>query len=128
MIYTAGKNRRASFDITVAFETDLDRIIGLLQPAVASVDDVAPEPTPSVQASALDNNAITLTIEYWYPSSMASGSAATDGAIRAVRRALADEGVALAIPVVDIGRSPGTSQSEPDGTTWVGSSDGQPTS
>ncbi len=43
---------------------------------------VLDNPAPSVQASAIHDNTITLSISYWYPSSKSSGSSATDGAIR----------------------------------------------
>ena len=104
VVYTATSSRKASFDITVVFDTDLDATTELLMKAVAGVDGVLDNPAPSVQASAIHDNTITLSISYWYPSSKSSGSSATDGAIRAVRKAIVHGGVQLARPTLDIER------------------------
>ena len=117
VVYTATESRKASFDITVAFETDLDTTIDLLTKAVAGVDGILTNPAPSVQASAIHNNTITLSVGYWYPSSESSGSNATDGAIQAVTKAIVDAGVALARPTLDVDQKAaapsGTSSQKP---------------
>lgn len=119
VVYTATASRKASFDITVAFETDLDATIDLLTKAVASVAGILADPAPSVQASGIHNNTITLSIGYWYPSSESSGSNATDGAIRAVTKAIVDAGVALARPTLEVDHGSGT----PSGPTADASRD-----
>jgi small-conductance mechanosensitive channel len=67
-----------------------------------TVEGVQQDPAPSVQATDFANNAITLTVSYWYPSSMKSGAAVTDGAIRACKKVLVDADVRLAVPAVDV--------------------------
>jgi len=106
VVYTAFDNLRAAFDIAVAHETDLERLIPQLLQAVAAVEGVQGDPAPSVRASDLANNAITVTVSYWYSSSMSSGSAVTDGVIRACKQILVGANVQLAAMAVDVGERP----------------------
>ncbi len=114
-VFTATDSRKAEIDITVAFDTDLDAVTKLLTGAISEVENVLKDPVPTVQASGFDHTAITLTIGYWYPSSMSSGSAATDGAIRAVKKALTDAGIEPALPTVGIDQNPGVAPSDGSG-------------
>ncbi len=114
-VFTATDSRKAEIDITVAFDTDLDAVTKLLTGAISGVENVLKDPVPTVQASGFDHTAITLTIGYWYPSSMSSGSAATDGAIRAVKKALTDAGIEPALPTVGIDQNPGVAPSDGSG-------------
>ncbi len=106
VVYTARDSRKAGFDIPVSFATDLDAVTKVALAALDNVEGLLSDPAPSVQASGVRYHSITLSISYWYPSSMASGSSVTDGAIRAVRRALADAGIEPALPTVDVERNP----------------------
>jgi small conductance mechanosensitive channel len=123
VVYTARSNRKASFDIPVSFATDLDAITKVVLAALNGVEGLQSDPAPAVQASGIRDNAITLSISYWYPSSMASGSDVTDGAIRAVRRALADAGIEPAPPAVAVDQGPDNAS---DGAGKKGSQTGQP--
>ncbi len=109
VVYTARSNRKASFDIPVSFAADLDAVTKLVLKALSRVKGLQSDPAPSVQASDIHYDTITLSIGYWYPSSMASGSSVTDGAIRAVREALADAGIKPALPTVGVDKDTGTS-------------------
>jgi small-conductance mechanosensitive channel len=111
VVFTAAVSRKAEFDITVAFDTDLDSVTTLLADAISGVEDVVKDPAPTVQASGFDHTAITLTIGYWYPSAMSSGSSATDGVIRAVKKALSGAGIQPAPPTVGIDQNPGATSS-----------------
>jgi small-conductance mechanosensitive channel len=57
-----------------------------------------------VQATGFASSAITLSISYWYPSTMTSDSSVTDGVIRAVKTALTKAGIELAVPMLDVER------------------------
>lgn len=117
VVFTATDSRKTEFDITVAFDTDLDGATRLLTGAISGVEHVLTDPIPTVQASGFDHTAITLTIGYWYPSSMSSGSSATDGVIRAVKQALAGAGIEPAMPTVGIDQNPDTASSDGSDTT-----------
>ena len=106
VVYTARDNRKASFDIQVSFATDLDAVTKRICTALSGVEGLQSDPAPSVDASGIRYGAITLSISYWYPSSMSSGSSVTDGAIRAVRNALVDSGIEPALPTIGIDEDP----------------------
>jgi small-conductance mechanosensitive channel len=103
VVYTAYDSRKAAFDVSVVHDTDLDRATKLLMKVISGVDDVQKDPAPAVQATGFASNAITLSISYWYPSSMTSDSSVTDAVIRAVKTALSKAGIELAVPMLDVG-------------------------
>jgi small-conductance mechanosensitive channel len=115
VVYTAYDSRKAAFDVSVAHDTDLDEATKLLINAIAAVDDVQKDPAPEVQASGFASNAITLSISYWYPSSMTSDSTVTDGVIRAVKTELSKAGIELAVPMLDVGGEEGPPTGKPAG-------------
>jgi small-conductance mechanosensitive channel len=102
VVYTAAESRKSSFDVGVPLDTDLDDVTSALMAAVTSVDDVVAKPAPQIQAAGFADNAITLTISYWYPSTMTSGSGVTDGVIRATKSALAKADIELTVPDVRV--------------------------
>ena len=97
-VYSSTKGRKASFDISVHSNTDLDAITSAVTAAISSVDDVLDDPGPAVEASGIADNAITLTISYWYPATMSGSSGVTDGAIRATMSALHTADIELSVP------------------------------
>jgi small conductance mechanosensitive channel len=114
-VYTASPSRKAGFDISLTRTADLDRATQLLLKATSEVDGVQQDPAPTVQASALTADAITLAVDYWYPSTMTSDSSVTDGVIRAVEKALAGAGIELAAPALAIDiSSPATAEDDHD--------------
>ena len=102
VVYSARKSRKASFDIGVPVDTDLDDVTSVLMAAVTSVDDVVADPAPQIQGAGFADDAITLTISYWYPSTMTSDSGVTDGVIRATKSALAKADIELSAPDVRV--------------------------
>jgi small-conductance mechanosensitive channel len=108
IVYTASESRKAALDITLGFETDLDKATEVLMRAVSGVDGVQQDPAPGVQASAFAHNTITLTVNYWYPSSMSSASPVTDGVIRACRDALVAADISPTVPTLDVEKEPAT--------------------
>jgi small-conductance mechanosensitive channel len=102
VVYTAYDSRKAAFNVSVAHNTDLDKTTHLLIEAISGVDNVQQDPAPGVQATGFASTAITLSISYWYPSSMTSDSAVTDGVIRGVKTALSEAGIELAVPMLDV--------------------------
>ena len=97
-VYSASDSRKGSFDINVPADTELDEVTSALTDAITSVDDVVDDPAPAVQASAVANDAVTLTISFWFPATHQTGSSVTDGVIRATMAALSGAGIALAVP------------------------------
>jgi small-conductance mechanosensitive channel len=102
VVYTAYDSRKADFDVSVAHGTDLDKATHLLIEAISGVDNVLQDPASEVHATGLASTAITLSISYWYPSSMTSDSSVTDCVIRAVKNTLSEAGIELAVPLLDV--------------------------
>ena len=72
--------------------------IGSRSTTLRKSDDVLDDPGPAVEASGITDNAITLTISYWYPATMSGPSGVTDGAIRATMSALHAADIELSVP------------------------------
>ena len=113
-VYTASDSRKGSFDVKVPARADLDDVTSVLADAIISVDNVVADPAPAVQAAAVTDDAITLAISYWYPSTLQTGSSVTDGVIRATMTALRDADMALAIPDATVIEQPAPALSDDD--------------
>ena len=113
VVYTAYESRKAEFDVSVAHDTNLDAASSLLIKAISAVENVQQDPAPEVQASSFDNTAITLSIGYWYPSSMTSDGSVSDGVIRSVKTRLSEAGIELAVPRLDVEGEQDPSSSKP---------------
>jgi small-conductance mechanosensitive channel len=106
VVYSAYDSRKATFEVRVDHDTDLDEATRRLVDAISGVAQVEKEPAPAVQATGFADNAITLSVGYWYPSSLTSDLAVTDGVIRAVKGALTKAGIELAVPALHIDKGP----------------------
>ena len=115
LVYSESESRKATFDIRVPATTDLDDVTSVLMKAATSVDQVVDKPSPSIQATGLTDNAIKLSINYWYPSTMINDSDATDAVIRATTSALREANIELIAPEVDVKSSPSKPAAPPTG-------------
>ena len=115
-VYTASDSRKGSFDVRIPARVDLDEATSVVMDAITSVDDVVADPTPAVQAAAVTDDAITLTISYWYPTTFQTGSSVTDGVIRATMAALREADIALAVIDAEVTGLP-SSVAPDDGTS-----------
>jgi small conductance mechanosensitive channel len=111
-VYSSSDSRKGSFDIKVLVNADLDEVTRVLMHAITSVDHVVADPAPAVQAAAITDDAITLAISYWYPSTRQTGSSVTDGVIRATVAALRTGGIALAVPDAKVTEEPASNDDE----------------
>jgi len=114
-VYSKSDSRKALIEISIPAQTDLDDATSKILSAVASVDDVVDDPSPAVQAVEVVYDTITLSVSYWFPSTMESSSDVTDAVIRATMPALTDAGIQLTPRQVDVTQTsaPGTSGSGP---------------
>ena len=101
-VYSSMEHRKSSFEIGVPASTDLDALSTAVTGAVGAVSDVADQPAPSVQATAVADNSVLLSVSYWYSATIESSSGVDDGAIRATMGALRDAGVELTVPDVKV--------------------------
>lgn len=110
-VFSKSDSRKASVEIRVSAETDLDDATSKILSAVANVDDVVDDPSPAVQAVDVVDDTITLSISYWFPSTMESSSGVTDAVIRATVPALADAGIRLTPRQVSVTQTSAASRS-----------------
>lgn len=100
-VYTTDRARRGDLDLTVVSETDLDAaervILGALRDPGAILDD----PAPAVRARAI-NGGVRLSVRFWHGSTIREGNVALDQAIRAIKPALEQAGIDLAVPQLEI--------------------------
>lgn len=107
-VYTSFDKRKASFDVRLARGVDLEAAVSTIVKAVGGAERVVSDPAPSAQATALEANAITVTVAYWYSSSHLSDGSITHESIGRVDTALADADMVLAAPLVEIETVSGT--------------------
>jgi len=123
-VYSARDSRRTEFDLKVRSHTDLDEAATVITRALAEAPILVSDPAPDVVASRISDNAVTLTVRVWFPSTMVSDAPAIDAGIRAAYRALEDAGIELDIIDISItqeaaapadpGREPSTDPDGPD--------------
>ena len=101
-VFTGQKERRSAIELVVDLDTDLgdaDREITSALELVDSISRVGP-----IRARSFDEG-ITLSIRFWHGPRLSEGSAALDGAIRAIKVALNQAGIELA-PAASIRMGP----------------------
>lgn len=126
VVYSAQDSRKASFDIRVPSNTDLDDVTSVLMNAITSVDHVVADPAPAVQAAAITDDAITLSVSFWYPSTRQTGATVVDGVIRATMAALSGADISLAVvdaKVTEVPARATSSATPPESDTSVESND-----
>ncbi len=121
VVYSAFESRKGDVEINVAFGTDLTALTEHLTQAISAVSGVESKPAPSVQASGYSGAAVTVSISFWYPSTMTSDSDVLDRVVRAINATLSDDDVALASTRIDIDDSRTASRSGVSGTDLAGS-------
>lgn len=67
--YSAMKTRRADFDFTVSYSSDIDKVKKTLNGIVASDERILKDPSPQVVLSALEDSAVKFTVRVWVNSS-----------------------------------------------------------
>ena len=106
VVYSVHEARRATFDLVIAPNTDLDRATSVITGALAHAPVIVDDPAPDVVASEIAADAVRLTVCFWFPSDMVSDEQATDAAIRATCAALEDAGLELHVLEVAILEQP----------------------
>lgn len=119
-MYSAYESRKAQFSLNVDHATDLAALTARLVAAISAVNDVETKPPPAIQATGYDGRAITLSISFWYASSMTSDSEALDAVVRTVQGELAKADVSPvpeALSIREVPKSGGRDAENPTTTT-----------
>ena len=98
VVYTAFDSRRVSVDIGVDPTADLDEVSRVLIDAVSGVESVLPDPAPAVMARSFGDGFVNLSIRFWFGPDTHSDVRVTDGAVRAIQRAVNEAGIDMPPP------------------------------
>lgn len=90
--------RRSTFDVGVAYETDLDEAVVVVRQALAGADGVLSEPPPQAFVHAFDESNITISAWFWHAPEIFTSWRVKDEATRATVRALRGAGMEISFP------------------------------
>ncbi len=98
-VYTAFERRRSFLDLEIDYAVDPDHAEEVLVNAVREVDGVLDDPEPYVLARGVGDSAGTiLQVRWWHEPDLRSESRTLDRVMRAIRRALDEAGIGIALP------------------------------
>ncbi|MEK7865054.1 MAG: mechanosensitive ion channel family protein [Planctomycetota bacterium] len=95
---TAFPVRRSSIVLGVGLRVDLARAAQVARQALASVPEVAPEPSPDVLVKVVGDFSVTLEIRIWSPALQSEVLRVSSDATRAVKEAFDREGIEMPFP------------------------------
>lgn len=96
--YTALGRRRTTVEVSVAYDTDLDRALAVLADALHQVDGVLDRPAPEVWAESFGDSGISLALRFWHAPDVATMWRVRSGVAVAAKRALDAEGIQIPFP------------------------------
>jgi len=106
------RNRlRIEIEVGVDYDTDLERAAGVIEEAVAGVEDVADMPEPNAVTKRFDDSAVVFGLRYWIRNpSMRKRWRTQTAAMGAIKAALDEEGIVIPFPQQTLSaRAEGTS-------------------
>ena len=94
------RNRlRIEVEVGVDYDTDVERAAGVVEEAVAEVEDVAEMPEPNAVTKRFDDSAVVLGLRYWIRNpSMRKRWRTQTAAMNAMKGALEDAGIVIPFP------------------------------
>jgi small conductance mechanosensitive channel len=98
--YSAMGRRRSEFEVTVAWNSDITFVSGLLSEAVGGVTAVLDEPAHEVNVSRFEGRYVVLTVLFWHLPELEAQRRATDCVGRCVIESLEAAGVEIDGPDV----------------------------
>ncbi|MDP8938277.1 MAG: mechanosensitive ion channel family protein [Actinomycetota bacterium] len=96
--HTTLGRRRSTLEVTVAYDTDLERTRALLLEAVAAVDGVLDRPPPEVWVEAFGDSGIPLAVRFWHAPDIATLWRVRSQVAVTVKRSLDGAGVQIPFP------------------------------
>ena len=98
-VYTAFERRRSFVDLEIDYAVDPDHAEEVLVNALKEVDGVLHDPGPYVLPRGFGDNAGTvLQVRWWHEPDLHSESRTLARVVPAIRRAMADAGIGIALP------------------------------
>ena len=98
--YTSLGSRRSSFEVTVAFDEDVELVLTTIRSALSGVPELDPERPSEAQLARVSGRLVAVRVLVWHGPDMADERAAVDAALRVVLADLREAGVELDGPTV----------------------------
>jgi small conductance mechanosensitive channel len=90
--------RRSTFEIGVAYDTDLDQAVAVIREALAGAPGVFADPQPEAFVFEFDDSNITISAWFWHSPEIYNSWKVKDEATRATVRALRGVGIVVSFP------------------------------
>jgi len=90
--------RRSTFDIGVAYDTDLDEAVVVIRDALADTPGVFSDPQPEAFVHEFDDSNITISVWLWHSPEIYNAWKVKDEAARATIRSLRQHGILVSFP------------------------------
>jgi small-conductance mechanosensitive channel len=98
----SSKSLRLATQLTVAFDTDLDRLLPLLEQAAGTIDRVLPEPAPFAMLRRFGADGFELELGFWIDDPENGRGGVTSDVNRAIWSVIQAEGVTLPFSTRDL--------------------------
>jgi small-conductance mechanosensitive channel len=94
--------RRATVNVGVAYGTDLDAAVAIIENAISDLDRVLTDPPPTIGVLEYEDSAIRIQVWCWHLPSMMDEFLARDQIVRSIDKALRSAGIVIAFPQRDV--------------------------
>jgi small-conductance mechanosensitive channel len=94
--------RRATVNVGVAYGTDLDDAVAIIENAISDLDRVLTDPPPTIGVLEYEDSAIRIQVWCWHLPSMMDEFLARDQIVRSIDKALRSAGIVIAFPQRDV--------------------------
>jgi small-conductance mechanosensitive channel len=102
-VNTAFEKRRLEYDIGIGYGDDIERARELILQAMASVEDVLPEPAPDALVVDLAESTVNIRARWWiHPPRRQDALATQDRVLTAIKNTLTENGIDLPFPTRQI--------------------------
>ena len=105
-VHTHDDQHRIEFVVGIAYENDPDEAIAVVHEALASVESVLTEPSPTVIVTELGVSTVEIAVMFWTDARRLESITARDAAIRATKRGLDDAGIEMPADIVALQATP----------------------
>lgn len=96
--FTDRSLRRTTFDLGVAYGTDLDTARAAILEVLGGVDGVVDDPPPEALVFQFGDSSIDIAVRFWHESRMATGWAVRDEVARQIKKRLNADGIEIPFP------------------------------
>ena len=104
--YSTYPERRISIEVSVSFDTDLDKAMRVIFEAISAHQEVLKEPVPAVMITEFGTSSINFVARFWIDSSVSNWLKMTSDATKMIKQALDREGINIPFPITTLSMNP----------------------